>query len=325
VKAIGWFIEEYGIAQVSINLTNINITPVHVAFDECVKSASSRGMRVTGSELVGLIPLKAMLDAGKYFLIKQQLSAGVSDEELIRLAVKSLGLDDLTPFDPDKKIIEYMLHDSTKDKLVRMNLREFANETASESPAPGGGSIAAYMGALGISLGTMVANLSAHKKGWESRWEEFSKWAEKGQRIKDELLRMVDEDTRAFNRIMESFSLPKNSDVEKKARTKAIQDATINAIEVPLRVMELAYESFDVIEAMAKEGNPNSVSDAGVGALCARSAVLGAYLNVTINVAALHDEDVKNTFVITAETLKQKAIARENEILKTVMDKINSL
>ncbi|HYV92617.1 MAG TPA: glutamate formimidoyltransferase [Chitinophagales bacterium] len=325
VKAIGWFIEEYGIAQVSINLTNINITPVHVAFDECVKSASSRGMRVTGSELVGLIPLKAMLDAGKYFLIKQQLSAGVSDEELIRLAVKSLGLDDLTPFDPDKKIIEYMLHDSTKDKLVRMNLREFANETASESPAPGGGSIAAYMGALGISLGTMVANLSAHKKGWESRWEEFSKWAEKGQRIKDELLRMVDEDTRAFNRIMESFSLPKNSDVEKKARTKAIQDATINAIEVPLRVMELAFESFDLIEAMAKEGNPNSVSDAGVGALCARSAVLGAYLNVTINVAALHDEDVKNTFVITAETLKQKAIARENEILKTVMDKINSL
>lgn len=325
VRAIGWFIKEYGIAQVSINLTNINITPVHLAFEECVKSAASRGMRVTGSELVGLIPLKAMVDAGKYFLRKQQRSAGVSEEELLTMAVKSLGLDDLSPFDPNKKIIEYLLRDEKQNKLVMMNLREFANETASESPAPGGGSISAYVGTLGVSLATMVANLSSHKKGWENRWEEFSKWAEKGQQLKDELLKLVDEDTRAFNSIMESFSLPKSTDEEKTVRSKAIQVATQNAIEVPMRVMHLASESFDVIEQMAKEGNPNSVSDAGVGALCARSAVLGAYLNVEINAMALKDEALKKKYLDEAEGLRQKAIKREKEILETVETKIAAL
>ena len=324
VKAIGWFIEEYGIAQVSINLTNINITPVHIAFDECVKSAAARGMRVTGSELVGLIPLKAMLDAGKYFLKKQERSVGVSEEELIRIAVKSLGLDELAPFDPNKKIIEYLLRDEKHSKLVKMSLREFANETASESPAPGGGSVAAYLGSLGVSLATMVANLSSHKKGWDERWDEFSKWAEMGQQLNDELLRLVDEDTRAFNRIMESFSLPKNSDEEKKLRTAAIQAATKRAIEVPLSVMQLSFDSMKLIEAMAKDGNPNSVSDAGVGALCARSAVLGAYLNVRINVGGLKDEVLKKSFTEKAEELKQKAIAQEEVILKIVESKLGA-
>ena len=322
VKAIGWFIEEYGTAQVSINLTNIHITPVHIAFEECVNSASSRGMRVTGSELVGLIPLKSMLDAGRYFLQKQKRSAGVSEEELVRIAIKSFGLNDLSPFDPDKKIIEYLLHDQSRDKLVRMNLREFANETASESPAPGGGSISAYVGSLGASLATMVANLSSHKKGWDERWNEFSEWAEKGQHIKDELLKLVDEDTRAFNRIMESFSLPKATEEEKTFRSRMIQEATQNAIEVPLRVMRSAHQSFDVIEAMANDGNPNSVSDAGVGALCARSAVLGAYLNVRINLSGLKDEKLKRKFLDEAESLKEKAFAREKLILEIVENKI---
>ncbi|MFI5136109.1 MAG: cyclodeaminase/cyclohydrolase family protein, partial [Chitinophagales bacterium] len=289
-----------------------------------VKSAESRGMRVTGSELVGLIPLKAMLDAGKYFLKKQKRSTGVSEEELIRITVKSLGLDDLSPFDPNKKIIEFLLRNEKKNKLIKMNLREFANETASESPAPGGGSISAYIGALGISLATMVANLSSHKKGWDDRWEEFSKWAEKGQQLKDELLKLVDEDTHAFNRIMESFSLPKNSEEEKKIRTEAIQDATKNAIEVPLRVMQLAYDSFDIIEAMAKDGNPNSVSDAGVGALCTRSAVLGAYLNVKINAGGLKDDMLRKNFLANADDLKSKAISREETILKVVESKMNA-
>lgn len=323
VKAIGWFIEEYGIAQVSINLTNISITPVHMAFDECVKSADSRGLRVTGSELVGLIPLQALLDAGKYFLNKQKRSVGVSEEELIRLAVKSLGLDELSPFDPYKKIIEYLLRDEKQNKLVKMNLREFANETASESPAPGGGSISAYLGSLGVSLATMVANLSSHKKVWDERWEEFSKWAETGQQLKDALLKMVDEDTHAFNRIMESFSLPKGSDEEKKRRTDAIQSATKNAIEVPLKVMQLSCDSFDIIEAMAKNGNPNSVSDAGVGALCARSAVIGAFLNVKINAGGLKDEAARNNYLKSAEELKAKAMVREAEILKIVESKMN--
>ena len=323
VKAIGWFIEEYGIAQVSINLTNISITPVHMAFDECVKSADSRGLRVTGSELVGLIPLQALLDAGKYFLNKQKRSVGVSEEELIRLAVKSLGLDELSPFDPNKKIIEYLLRDEKQNKLVKMNLREFANETASESPAPGGGSISAYLGSLGVSLATMVANLSSHKKGWDERWEEFSKWAETGQQLKDALLKMVDEDTHAFNRIMASFSLPKGSDEEKKRRTDAIQSATKNAIEVPLKVMQLSCDSFDIIEAMAKNGNPNSVSDAGVGALCARSAVIGAFLNVKINAGGLKDEAARNNYLKSAEELKAKAMVREAEILKIVESKMN--
>ncbi|MBA3647841.1 MAG: glutamate formimidoyltransferase [Chitinophagales bacterium] len=318
VKAIGWFIKEYGIAQVSINLTNINITPLHVAFEECVKSAASRGMRVTGSELVGLIPLKAMLDAGKYFLEKQERSIGVSQEELIHIAIKSLGLDDLAPFDPQKKIIEYLLRNDQQNKLVKMSLREFVNETASESPAPGGGSIAAYIGALGISLATMVANLSSHKKGWDDRWKEFSDLAEKGQKIKDELLRLVDEDTNAFNRIMESFSMPKNSEEEKKLRSAAIQTATQNAIEVPLTVMRLTLNSMDIIEAMALTGNQNSISDAGVGALCARSAALGAYLNVCINAGSLKDETLKTAFLAEAEMLKSKAVEKEKQILDIV-------
>lgn len=318
VKAIGWYIQEYGIAQVSINLTNINITPMHLAFDECVKSAAARGMRVTGSELVGLIPLKSMLDAGKYFLSRQQRSTGVSEEELIRIAIKSLGLDELAPFDPEKKIIEYLLKDPGQNKLVSMNLRAFANETAAESPAPGGGSVSAYMGALGISLATMVANLSSHKKGWDDRWEEFSKYAEKGQQLKDELLNLVDEDTMAFNRIMESFSLPKSTEEEKRLRTQAIQVATKNAIEVPLRVMQRSVESMEIISAMVKEGNPNSVSDAGVGALAARSAALGAYLNVKINCSGLNDTDAKSNYLEKAETLKKQAVEKEQAILEAV-------
>lgn len=316
VKAIGWYIEEYGIAQVSINLTNIQITPLHVAFDECVKSAAARGMRVTGSELVGLIPLQSMMDAGKYFLQKQKRSTGVSEDELIRIAVRSLGLDELAPFDPDKKIIEYLLHDEKRDKLIRMNLRAFANETASESPAPGGGSISAYMGALGISLATMVANLSSHKKGWDERWETFSNYADKGQAIKDDLLQLVDEDTIAFNRIMESFALPKSTAEEQQAREQAIQQATKYAIEVPLRVMQLAFDAFEIIEAMIKNGNPNSVTDAGVGALAVRSAVLGAYLNVKINASGLTDENLKKKFLAKAEQIKDKAIAQEAHLLK---------
>ncbi len=323
VKAIGWYIQEYGIAQVSINLTNINITPMHLAFDECVMSAARRGMRVTGSELVGLIPLKSMLDAGKYFLQKQQRSAGVSEEELIRIAVKSLGLDELTPFEPGKKIIEYLLKDPGQNKLVQMNLREFANETAAESPAPGGGSVSAYMGALGISLATMVANLSSHKKGWDERWEEFSKYAEKGQLLKDELLNLVDEDTLAFNRIMVSFSLPKSTEEEKRIRSVAIQSATKNAIEVPLRVMQRSVDAMEIIFAMVKEGNPNSVSDAGVGALAARSAAIGAYLNVKINCSGLNDADARSGYLRQAETLKKQAVEKEQAILEAVEATIN--
>ncbi len=318
VKAIGWFIKEYGIAQVSINLTNIGITPLHVAFDECVKSAAARGMRVTGSELVGLIPLNAMLEAGKYFLKKQQRSAGVSEEELIRIAVKSLGLDELTPFDPGKKIIEYLLRDEKRSRLVSMNLREFANETASESPAPGGGSVAAYMGSLGICLATMVANLSSHKKGLDEHWETFSAYAVKGQLLKDELLKLVDEDTLAFNRIMESFALAKSTEEEKKIRSRAIQDATKYAIEIPLRVMQCSFDAFDVIEAMVKTGNPNSVTDAGVGALAVRSAVVGAYLNVIVNTGGLNDQGLKDTYVQQAAAIREKAMLKELEILKLV-------
>ncbi len=322
LKAIGWYIEEYGIAQVSMNLTNINITPVHIAFDACVECAANRGMRVTGSELVGLIPLKAMIEAGKYFLKKQKLSSGVSVGELIRIAIKSMGLDELAPFDPEKKIIEFMLQDKKSFPLLNMNLREFADETASESPAPGGGSIAAYLGSLGISLGTMVANLSAHKKGWEDRFEEFSNWAEKGQVLKDNLLMMVDEDTRAFNKIMDAFKLPKNTDEEKEARKKTIHDTTINAIEVPFKVMKLAFDSMTIIKAMAENGNPNSVSDAGVGALCARSAVMGAHLNVKINAAGLKDKSSIENILKEAEQIEQNAVAMEKEILTIVNQKI---
>ncbi len=324
-KAIGWFIEEYGIAQISINLTNISITPVHVAFEEaCIKSGE-RGLRVTGSEIVGLIPLKAMLDAGKYFLKKQQRSVGVSQDELIKIAVKSLGLDDLKPFNPREKIIEFVLEDTEVNKpkkLVDMTCVAFADETASESPAPGGGSISAYMGALGASLATMVANLSSHKPGWDERWEEFSDWAEKGQKIKDELIALVDEDTNAFNKIMNAFGLPKNSDQEKAIRTQAIQEATKYATEIPFKTMEKALASFEVIKAMAETGNPNSVTDAGVGALCARSAVMGAFLNVKINASGLKDKDYVAEIIGKAEAMEQQAKTLEDEILKFVNEKI---
>jgi len=322
VKAIGWFIEEYGVAQISINLTNINITPVHIAFDEVCKKAESRGIRVTGSELVGLIPLKAMLDAGKYFLRKQKRSTGVSEKELIRMAVISMGLDELSPFKPEEKIIEYMLKDKNDSRLVNMPLNDFADETASESPAPGGGSIAAYIGSLGISLGTMVANLSSHKKGWDERWEEFSNWAEKGQWYKEELLRLVDADTKAFSAIMHATSLPKGTDEEKKKRATAIQDATKNAIDVPFKVMQLSYDSMEVIKAMAETGNPNSVSDAGVGALCARSAVMGAFMNVRINAGGLDDKEFVNDMLRKGKEIEAKAKAKEEEILSIVNSKI---
>ena len=324
-KAIGWYIQEYGIAQVSINLTNFSITPVHVAFEEACNSAQERGLRVTGSELVGLIPLRAMIDAGKYFLKKQSRSVGVSEDEIIKIAVKSLGLDDLRPFNPREKVIEYVLQDregTQSSLLVNMTASGFANETASESPAPGGGSVSAYVGALGVSLATMVANLSSHKPGWDERWEEFSDWAEKGQQIKDELLFLVDEDTRAFNKIMDAFGLPKGTDAEKAARTAAIQEATKYAIEIPFRTMKRSFESFAVIRAMAETGNPNSVSDAGVGALCARSAVIGACLNVKINAGGLADKDYVGKILKEADEIVEKAKSEEEKILEIVQRKI---
>jgi glutamate formiminotransferase/formiminotetrahydrofolate cyclodeaminase len=322
VKAIGWFIEEYGVAQISMNLTDITVTAVHEAFDAVVKSADSRGIRVTGSELVGVIPLKAMLDAGKHYLRKQQRSTGISDREIIKIAVKSLGLDELGPFDPDKNIIEYILEDKSKKKLVDMTVSDFANETASESPAPGGGSIAATMGALGASLGTMVANLSSHKRGWDDRWEEFSDWAEKGKHYQDELLKMVDEDTNAFNKIMDAFCLPKKSEEDKAARHKAIQDATKYAIEVPYRVMELCYNSMEVNKAMAEFGNQNSVSDAGVGAIAALAGVKGAYLNVKINTGDLDDKAFVEEILAKAKDIMGKAAQRQKDILDIVDGKM---
>lgn len=322
VKAIGWYIEEYGIAQISMNLTDIGVTPLHVAFDTVVERAHARGLRVTGSELVGVVPLQAMLDAGKYFLRKQNRSTGIAEREIVRIAVKSLGLDELYPFDPDKKIIEYILADKTQKRLVDMSVAAFANETASESPAPGGGSISATMGALGISLATMVANLSAHKRGWDDRWEEFSNWAEKGMALQKELIRLVDEDTNAFNRIMAAFDLPKGSDQEKQARKQAIQDATKFAIEIPFKVMETTFSTLEVIKAMAETGNPNSVSDAGVGALCARSAVMGAYLNVKINASGLDDRAFADKVLAEGLAIQQRTVALEQEILEIVNQKI---
>ncbi len=324
VKGIGWYIEEYGIAQLSLNLTNISITPMHVAFDEAVAKAQARGIRVTGSELVGLVPLQAMLDAGKYFLKKQQRSTGISDREIIKIAVKSLGLDDLKPFNPDKKIIEYMLDDGDGKKLTAMTLTEFADETASESPAPGGGSIAAYSGALGVSLGTMVANLSAHKRGWDDRWQEFSDWAGKGMAYQKTLLHLVDEDTRAFNKIMDAFGLPKGSEGEKKARKNAIEEATRYATEVPFKVAETALKSMEVMKAMAESGNPNSITDAGVGALCARAAVRGAMLNVKINASGLSDQQFAKDIMKRGEKLAVEAAQLEAEIMQMVEDKLNS-
>lgn len=321
-KAIGWYIEEYGIAQVSINLTNISITPVHEAFEAACAKAQERGLRVTGSELVGLIPKKALLDAGKYFLRKQQRSTGITEEEIIRIAVKSLGLDDLKPFNPKEKVIEYLLADTAEKKLVGLTAEGFANETASESPAPGGGSVSAYIAALGVSLGTMVANLSSHKPGWDERWEEFSDWAERGQQLKDELLFLVDEDTRAFNRIINAFSLPKGTDTEKAARSAAIQDATRYAIEVPFKTMQKAYEGFEIISAMVDQGNPNSVTDAGVGALCIRSAVMGAWLNVKVNGAGLKDKDFLATIFAQGEELLEKTAVAEAALIAKVKEKI---
>lgn len=322
VKGIGWYIEEYGIAQVSMNLTDIKVTPFHIVFEECCKSANARGLRVTGSELVGLMPLNVILDAGKYFLKKQNRSTGISEAEIIKIAVKTMGLDELTPFDPNKKIIEYLLAAEEDTPLLDMTLPEFADETASESPAPGGGSISAYVGALGVSLGTMVANLSSHKRGWDDRWEEFSNYAEEGQAIKKELLRMVDEDTKSFNGIMDAFRLPKGNDAEKTARQTAIQEATKYAVEVPLKVMETALKSMQMIQKMAEIGNPNSVTDAGVGALCARTAVYGAYLNVKINLGGLKDKTYVTTTLDKANELLKEANETEKRVLEIVDSKL---
>lgn len=322
VKAIGWFIEEYGIAQISMNLTNIKETSLHKAFEETSKSADRRGIRVTGSEIVGLVPLGVMLDAGNYFLKKQKRSTGVSEKEIIHIAIKSLGLDELGPFDPEKKIIEYVLRSDENRPLVNQSLSQFADETASESPAPGGGSIAAYVGALGVSLGTMVANLSSHKRGWDDQWETFSKVADEGQKLKEELLFLVDEDTAAFNQIITAFRLPKNTAAEKEARKIAIQDATKNAIEIPFKVMTTANSCFPLLKNMAKNGNPNSVSDAGVGALCTRTAVHGAYLNVLINCKELDDEKYVSKMLSKAKATLNKAITAEKAILKIVESKI---
>ena len=322
-KAIGWFIKEYGIAQVSMNVTDIATTPVHIAFDEVVAKAAARGIRVTGSELVGLVPKKVLIEAGKYYLTKQQRSLGIAEEEIIKIAVKSMGLDDLKPFDPKEKVIEYLMEEESADKLIDMTCKGFALETASESPAPGGGSISAYAGALGASLGTMVANLSSHKPGWDDKWEYFSKWAEEGQAIVNELLFLVDEDTASFNKIMDAFSLPKSTDEEKAARTKAIQDATIYATQVPLRTMKAAFSAYNLIEDMAENGNPNSVSDAGVGALCIRTAVYGAYLNVKINAAGIKDGEFAAKITDEAKSILEESNAREAKILKIVEKIIN--
>jgi len=322
-KAIGWYIEEYGIAQVSMNITDISVTPLHVAFDEVCRKADARGVRVTGTEIVGLVPKRALLEAGRYFLRKQHRSTGIAEEEIIRLAVKSMGLDDLKPFDPKEKVIEYLLEaEDQKKRLIDLTCKGFAAETASESPAPGGGSISAYMGALGAALGTMVANLSSHKAGWDDRWEEFSDWADRGQALLAELLHLVDEDTEAFNRIMAVFAMPKSTDEEKAARSAALQEATLYATEVPLRTMKAAVRVFPLVRAMAETGNPNSVSDAGVGALAARSAVLGACLNVKINAAGLKDRERAGALVAEAESIAADAVRLETEVLAIVEEKI---
>lgn len=322
-KAIGWYIEEFGIAQVSINLTDISVTPLHVAFEETCKKAEARGLRVTGSELVGVVPLQAMLDAGRYFLHKQQRSTGIADEEIIKIAVKSMGLDELYPFEPKKKIIEYILEDENAHPLTNMTLRGFVEEAASESPAPGGGSVSAAIGALGVALGSMVANLSAHKPGWDSRWREFSDWADKGKHYVDQLLHLIDEDTAAFNGIMDALGMPKGNDEEKAVRHAALQEATRRATEVPAQIMRTCYASMEVMEAMAKLGNPASVSDAGVGALAARAGVIGAFLNVKINVPSLEDKAYVKALLEEGAELVEKANRLEEEILaqtNAVMD-----
>lgn len=325
-KAIGWFIDEYGIAQVSMNMTNLSVTPLHVAFDEVCRAADARGVRVTGTEIVGLVPKKVLVDAGRYFLRKQHRSTGVPERELVRIAIETMGLSTLKEFKPEEKVIEYMLEAEEQkgvNRLVDMTCKAFAEETASESPAPGGGSISAYMGALAAALGTMVANLSSHKAGWDDRWEFFSDWAEKGMSVMNELLALVDEDTAAFNKIMDVFGMPKNTAEEKAARAAAMETATLYATQVPLRTMKAAYKAFDVVRAMAKEGNPNSVSDAGVGALAARSAVMGACLNVKINAAGLKDRKAAEELVGEAESIQALAQQAEKEILAIVERKIN--
>jgi|UniRef100_UPI004048D7D0 glutamate formiminotransferase / formiminotetrahydrofolate cyclodeaminase len=322
VKGIGWYIEEYGIAQISYNLTNISITSMHQAFDESVKAATKRGLRVTGSELVGLVPLNAMLDAADYFLRKQERSLGISETEKIKIAIKSLGLDDLKPFHPKERIIEYVMQSSEAKKLIDFTVKDFAEETASESMAPGGGSISAYVGALGVSLGTMVANLSAHKPGWDDQWEYFSQWAEKGQHYKNELLFLVDEDTNAFNKIIEGFRMPKSNDKEILERKKVIENATKYATEIPFRVMLTACNSMEVMLEMARKGLQNSLSDAGVGALCARTAVIGAFFNVRINAKDIKDRDFANDILERATKIYEKAISLEAEMMDLINEKI---
>jgi len=324
VKGIGWYIAEYGISQLSLNLTNIRETPVHIAFEEAVKKANERGIRVTGSELVGLIPKQSLLDAADYYLQKQERSLGISEKEKMKIAVKSLGLDDLAPFKVEEKVIEYIIDAKLNQgsSLVRLSLVDFADETSSESPAPGGGSVSAYVGALGVSLGTMVANLSAHKRGWDDRWEEFSQWAEMGMKFQRELLWLVDEDTRSFNKIMEAFGLPKSSEQEKQARTAAIEAASKYAMEIPLRTAQVAFESLQVMKAMVEKGNPNSVTDAGVGAMCARTAVLGAIMNVRINASGIKDKEFTERLLNQALELECQAELAESEVRALVASKM---
>ena len=325
-KAIGWFIKEYGIAQVSMNMTNLSVTPLHEAFDEVCRAAEARGVRVTGAEIVGLVPKRALVDAGRHFLRKQHRSTGLPERELVRIAIESMGLSNLKEFKPEEKVVEYILEAEERkgvERLVDMTCEGFAEETASESPAPGGGSISAYMGALGAALGAMVANLSSHKAGWDDRWEYFSDWAERGMEIMNELLYLVDEDTNAFNKIMAVFAMPKGTAEEKAARAEAMQEATLYATQVPLRTMKAAYRVFEVVRAMAESGNPNSVSDAGVGALAARSAVMGACLNVKINAAGLKNREVAEALVREAEEIQELAQQAEGEVLAIVEGKIN--
>lgn len=321
-KAIGWFIEEYGIAQVSMNITDMNVTPLHVAFEEVCRAAAARGLRVTGTEIVGLVPKRVLVDAGKFYLEKQQRSLGVPEEEHIKIAVKSLGLNDLKPFNPKEKVIEYLMTDeevqARKERLVRMSVKGFARETASESAAPGGGSVSAYMGALAAALGTMVANLSAHKRGWDDRWKEFSDWAERGQDVMERLLRLVDEDTEAFAKIMDVFSMPKGTEEEKAARAEAMEKATLYASRVPLKTMQTAMEAMPVALAMARIGNPASASDAGVGAIAALAAVRGAHLNVRINAAGLKDRALASELTDEAARIEAEAVAAEAEVLAEV-------
>lgn len=325
-KAIGWYIEEYGIAQVSMNITDINVTPLHVAFEEVCRCAQNRGLRVTGTEIVGLTPKRTLIEAGKYFLQKQHRSAGIPEEDIISIAIKSLGLDDLKPFRAEEKVIEFMLDGGARNgkRLIDLTVKGFADETARESPAPGGGSVSAYMGALGASLGTMVANLSSHKPGWDERWDEFSHWAEYGMEVESELLRLVDEDTEAFNRIMSAFGMPKGTEEEKRLRSDAIQHATLFAARVPLETMKASLKVFDLCREMVDKGNPNSVSDAGVGALAARSAVIGAGMNVKINASSLKDREMAQSLITEANAIIAEAVAAEEEIIRKVEEKITN-